>query len=317
MLATVDRAVKNRTPTFAIAAAMNGRRRTRSPSLYLWAKLRTDEPRSRGMLKVLVILIRYYHNSGQSQPSSVSAKLTYRTQPKLSGRQDAGANLDDCPHHFVERGAAAAHFCRSSCCAQPYGATLAQSIASWLTEKSIQLNLIFRAVWGIPGIGIRRPTGYALFTLPLLKGYSQPFSQRVSVRGASGTVFRSVDGRHVVKVFRDEQTARSEATLLKMCLDDPQLRVPTSRGLYSNTDNFAIVMSYAGTTMPHIFSPPDAQNRYNRNGIHHNDVRAENLMVNPYGVVTLVDFDKAVKTDGVRSRYLNGIGPRVSRQETK
>jgi hypothetical protein len=68
-----------------------------------------------------------------------------------------------------------------------------------------------------------------------------------------------VDGRHVVKVFRNEQTARSEATLLKMCLDDPQLHVPTFRGLYSNADNFAIVMSYAGTAMPHIFSAPDAQ----------------------------------------------------------
>lgn len=37
-----------------------------------------------------------------------------------------------------------------------------------------------------------------------------------------------------------------------------------------------------------------------RNGIHHHDVRAENLMVNPCEVVTLVDFDKAVKTDRCR-----------------
>ncbi|KAJ7467745.1 hypothetical protein FB451DRAFT_1560831 [Mycena latifolia] len=142
---------------------------------------------------------------------------------------------------------------------------------------------------GAPGIDIRMPTGYALFYPTAAE---RIFPAIFTTRLGSGRQ------RYCVP------TARSEATLLKMCLDDPQLRVPTFRGLYSNTDNFAIVMSYAGTAMPHIFSAPDAQKMeiisilksLHRNGIHHNNVRAENLMVNPYGVVTLVDFDKAVTT---------------------
>jgi tRNA A-37 threonylcarbamoyl transferase component Bud32 len=34
-----------------------------------------------------------------------------------------------------------------------------------------------------------------------------------------------------------------------------------------------------------------------RNRIHHHDVRAEDLMVNSAGVITLINFDRAVKVD--------------------
>jgi serine/threonine protein kinase len=35
-----------------------------------------------------------------------------------------------------------------------------------------------------------------------------------------------------------------------------------------------------------------------RKGIHHHDVRAENIMLNHRGLVTLVDFDRARIVDG-------------------
>ncbi|KAJ7824080.1 kinase-like domain-containing protein [Mycena olivaceomarginata] len=141
---------------------------------------------------------------------------------------------------------------------------------------------------------------------PVLKVYSPPFFTKRLGSGASGTVFRSADGRHVVKVFKDMQTAHHEATLLKLCLSDPHLRTPRFRGLYSNARAFAVVTSYAGTPLPDIFSAADDQKweivnilqLLHRNGIHHHDVRAENLMVNSAGVITLVDFDRAVKVDG-------------------
>ncbi|KAJ7125890.1 hypothetical protein C8R44DRAFT_117716 [Mycena epipterygia] len=91
-----------------------------------------------------------------------------------------------------------------------------------------------------------------------------------------------------------------------MCLDDPSLYIPKFCGLYSNSQNLAVVMSYAGTPLPHIFSAPNIQKQQivsmlkslHQKGIHHHDVRAENLMVGYDGVVTLVDFDRAVNVQG-------------------
>ncbi|KAJ7788349.1 kinase-like domain-containing protein [Mycena olivaceomarginata] len=181
-----------------------------------------------------------------------------------------------------------------------------RSFGSWLAEKCLQLTLILRMAWGSPGISIRLPTGYALFYPTSPESiFPAVFTKRLG-SGASGTVFRSADGRHVVKVFKDMQTAHHEATLLKLCLSDPHLRTPRFRGLYSNARAFAVVTSYAGTPLPDIFSAADDQKweivnilkLLHRNGIHHHDVRAENLMVNSAGVITLVDFDRAVKVDG-------------------
>ncbi|KAJ7077490.1 hypothetical protein C8R44DRAFT_826067 [Mycena epipterygia] len=64
-------------------------------------------------------------------------------------------------------------------------------------------------------------------------------------------------------------------------------------------------MSYAGTAMKDIFSAPDDQKQQlvstlralHRRDIHRHDVRAENIMVNHRGVVTLVDFDRATIVD--------------------
>ncbi|KAJ7710838.1 hypothetical protein B0H17DRAFT_5488 [Mycena rosella] len=87
-------------------------------------------------------------------------------------------------------------------------------------------------------------------------------------------------GFHELSGFgRQRQTANNEANLLKLCLDDPQIRVPTFLGLYSNTRQFGVVMSYAGMAIPDIFCAPDEQKKQiifilkslHRNGIHHHD----------------------------------------------
>ncbi|KAJ7696110.1 kinase-like domain-containing protein [Mycena olivaceomarginata] len=184
--------------------------------------------------------------------------------------------------------------------------SMLQSFVSWFAEKRLQFALVLQMVWGTPGIGIRMQTGHVLFYPTGPESiFPTVFTERLG-SGASGTVFRSADGRHVVKVFKNIQTAHHEATLLKMCLSDPHLHTPRFRGLYSNSRDFAVVMSYAGTPLPDIFSAADIQRReivtilklLHRNGIHHHDVRAENLMVNHDGAITLVDFDRAVKVDG-------------------
>ncbi|KAJ7710952.1 kinase-like domain-containing protein [Mycena rosella] len=154
------------------------------------------------------------------------------------------------------------------------------------------------------------PTGYALLYSSGPERILPAVFTSYLGSGASGAMFRSADGRHVVKVFTDRQTANNEANLLKLCLDDPQIRVPTFLGLYSNTRQFGVVMSYAGMAIPDIFCAPDEQQKQiisilkslHRNGIHHHDVRAENLMVDHHGVIRIVDFDRAVKS-GVYCSY--------------
>ncbi|KAJ7843538.1 hypothetical protein B0H14DRAFT_2585677 [Mycena olivaceomarginata] len=176
----------------------------------------------------------------------------------------------------------------------------------YLTHALLLHRHINSAAFPWPGIGIRLPTGYVLFYPTGPESiFPAVFTKRIG-SGASGTVFRSADGRHVVKVFKDMRTGHHEVSLLKMCLDDPYLHTPRFHGLYSNAQNFAVVMSYAGTPLPDIFSAPDIQKveiinilkLLHRHEIHHHDVRAENLMVNSAGVITLVDFDRAVKVDG-------------------
>jgi tRNA A-37 threonylcarbamoyl transferase component Bud32 len=110
--------------------------------------------------------------------------------------------------------------------------------------------------------------------------------------------------------------------VLKLCLDHPGIRAPQFQGLYSGSRDLGIAMSYAGTAMKDIFSATDHEKfvfrlgypcaspdtvarqqlvsilqALHRKGIHHHDVRAENIMVNHRGFVTLVDFDRAVIVD--------------------
>ncbi|KAJ7440493.1 hypothetical protein B0H11DRAFT_2099297 [Mycena galericulata] len=186
------------------------------------------------------------------------------------------------------------------------GRPIVQSIFSWFMEAVIHVALIVGAVCGSRGIGVRTAEGFTLF-YPVGKDAIFPvvFSTRLG-SGASGIVFRSADGQHVLKVFTDEEKACNEATVLRLCLDHPEIRAPEFQGLYSNSHNFGIVMSYAGTAMKDIFSAPDDQKQQlvsilkalHGKDIHHHDVRAENIMVNHRGVVTLVDFDRAVIVDG-------------------
>ncbi|KAF7328434.1 Kinase-like protein [Mycena sanguinolenta] len=183
---------------------------------------------------------------------------------------------------------------------------IVHSVSSWLKDKAFQFMLIIGTVYGAPGIGLKTSNGYRLF-YPVGQENIFPsiFSRRLG-SGASGTVFLSTDGRHVLKVFANQERARSEANMLAACLEYPHINVPTFRGLYSDGHRFAIVMSYAGTGMENIFIASDDQKRQiitiltalHRKNIHHHDVRADNILVDHRGVVTLVDYDKAVTVNG-------------------
>ncbi|KAJ7734246.1 hypothetical protein B0H16DRAFT_154417 [Mycena metata] len=170
--------------------------------------------------------------------------------------------------------------------------SMLQSFASWFAEKRLQLTLILRAVCGVPGIGIRMDAGYVLFYPTGSESIFPAVFAKHLGSGASGVVFLSTDSRNVVKVFKDKRTAHHEADLLTMCHDDPWLRAPKFHGLYSDGHNLAVVMSYVGTPLRDIFSAPDAQKReivdilksLHRSGIHHHDVRAENLMIGHDGI---------------------------------
>lgn len=143
--------------------------------------------------------------------------------------------------------------------------------------------------------------------------------------GASGNVWRSTDGRHVIKIFTDARRAQAEAKVLASCVDFPGLAVPTFRGLFTDGRQYGIVTPYVGKTIGTI-SGADASQRHvshtahfsslspiliafraqlvqvlrrlHKHGIHHHDVRPENVMVNDAGVVTLIDFDRAQWVDG-------------------
>ncbi|KAJ7089613.1 hypothetical protein C8R44DRAFT_892302 [Mycena epipterygia] len=183
---------------------------------------------------------------------------------------------------------------------------IVHSLSSWLKDKALQLMLIIGTLYGAPGIGLKTSNGYRLF-YPVGQENIFPaiFSRRLG-SGASGTVFQSTDGRHVLKVFANEEMARSEANILAACLNYPHINVPTFQGLYSDGHRFAIVMSYAGTGMKSIFTASNDQKRQiiiiltalHQKNIHHHDVRADNILVDHRGVVTLVDYDKAVTVDG-------------------
>jgi hypothetical protein len=65
--------------------------------------------------------------------------------------------------------------------------------------------------------------------------------------GASGDVWRSSDGAHVIKIFEDSSAAQNEAEILFTCQRHPGLAVPTFRGLYSDGLRFGVVTFYSGT----------------------------------------------------------------------
>ncbi|KAJ7212492.1 hypothetical protein GGX14DRAFT_446564, partial [Mycena pura] len=186
------------------------------------------------------------------------------------------------------------------------GRLIVQSFLSWFMDMVVCVALIVATVYGSRGVGVRTSRGYALFySVGKETIFPAIFSTRLGA-GSSGTVLRSADGRRVLKVFTDVDKARNEAAMLKLCHEYPEIRTPQFLGLYSNPRNFGIVMSYAGTAVKDIYSAPDDQKRQlvsilkalHRKGIHHHDVRSENIMINSRRLVTLVDFDRACLVDG-------------------
>ncbi|KAJ7105375.1 hypothetical protein FB45DRAFT_904863 [Roridomyces roridus] len=189
----------------------------------------------------------------------------------------------------------------------PVGPT--RSIASWIRRQGLKLFLTVSALCGMPRVAIGLHGRWSLFRA--LDDHSPMMLPRIFTRyigaGASGNVWQSADGSHVIKIFRDEEAARNEAEILQRCLQDPELPVPTFRGLYADRGNrFGIVTTYVGTALGPIYDAEESKQyqlanalrALHRNGIHHHDIRPDNVMVNKQGGVTLIDFDRACQIDG-------------------
>ncbi|KAJ7076529.1 hypothetical protein C8R44DRAFT_863362 [Mycena epipterygia] len=138
--------------------------------------------------------------------------------------------------------------------------------------------------------------------------YSAPltFLSKYIGAGASGDVWRSSDGAHVIKIFENRSAAQNEAEILSTCQRYPGLAVPTFCGLYSDGLRFGVVTSYAGTAICSFRDATRDQRQQllrilltlHRNGIHHHDVRPANVMLDKSGILTLIDFDRAKRVDG-------------------
>ncbi|KAJ7144668.1 hypothetical protein C8R44DRAFT_974059 [Mycena epipterygia] len=182
-------------------------------------------------------------------------------------------------------------------------------IPSWIRQQALKLFLTVSYLCGIRTVAIGPDGRWSFFHG--VDHYTSLMLPRVFTRfigaGASGNVWQSSDGTHVIKIFDDGNVARHEAEILQRCLQDPKLAVPTFRGLYTDGhENFAIITPYVGTALGSIYEVEESKQRQlvetlhalHRNGIHHHDVRPDNVLVNEQGEVTLIDFDRACRIDG-------------------
>ncbi|KAJ6522454.1 kinase-like domain-containing protein [Mycena capillaripes] len=182
-----------------------------------------------------------------------------------------------------------------------------RAILGWIRRRALQLFLNMSAICGAPTIAIGPDNYWSLFH-PVYR--SPPFSSGIFDEfigaGASGNVWRSTDGRHVIKVFTDTCRAQAEAKVLASCADFPGLAVPTFCGLFTDGRQYGIVTPYVGKAIEATSGADASQRvqlvqvlrRLHKHGIHHHDVRPENVMVNDAGAVTLIDFDRAQWVDG-------------------
>ncbi|KAJ7721664.1 hypothetical protein DFH07DRAFT_1067559 [Mycena maculata] len=182
-------------------------------------------------------------------------------------------------------------------------------ISSWIRQQALKFFLVVTTVCGTPTVAVG-PQGRPVLFHGIDHGtFLMP--PRVFTRfigsGAIGNVWRSSDGSHVIKIFRDKDAAHHEAGILQSCLEDPELVVPTFRGLYTDgQEHFGIITPYAGTALGSIYEADESKQRQlvkilhalHRNGIHHHDIRPDNVLVNEEGKVTLIDFDRARRING-------------------
>ncbi|KAJ7439389.1 hypothetical protein B0H11DRAFT_1934538 [Mycena galericulata] len=121
---------------------------------------------------------------------------------------------------------------------------------------------------------------------------------KVVVR-ASGTVWRSAIGSDVVNlIFEDGDLPFHGAAVLETARE---FQVPRFRGVVSDGEETGVVMSYTGTPIQSIECAPDGQKQQlaqtimslHAIGIHHHDVRPDNVLIDTRGVLTLIDFDQA------------------------
>ncbi|KAJ7212496.1 kinase-like domain-containing protein [Mycena pura] len=168
-------------------------------------------------------------------------------------------------------------------------------LCSWATIAWLYCVLLWKAFCGRRGV-------YVL-------GGGQPafFKVRDDMRlgcGASGVVWRSAGGSQVVKLFRDPEAALHEAEMLQRAQG---LAVPTLQGVVEDAGETGVVMSYRGSAIRDFRETTHKQKRQlvqalkslHERGIHHHDVREENVLLDDDGTVTLVDFDRAEVVDGL------------------
>ncbi|KAJ7212490.1 hypothetical protein GGX14DRAFT_446563, partial [Mycena pura] len=185
----------------------------------------------------------------------------------------------------------------------------AHLIFSWIQQQALKVFLTVSTLCGIPTVAVGLDGRWSLFYA--VDGHTSLTLPRIFSRfigaGASGNVWQSIDGSHVIKIFSDGEAARNEAEILQRCSQDPELAVPPFCGLYTDgQEHFAIVTPYAGNALGSIYEAEESERRQlvealhalHRNGIHHHDIRSENVLVNEQGRVTLIDFDRASKIDG-------------------
>ncbi|KAJ6574114.1 hypothetical protein B0H19DRAFT_600469 [Mycena capillaripes] len=117
--------------------------------------------------------------------------------------------------------------------------------------------------------------------------------------GATGITLNSLAGSQVIKLFRDRDLAFHEANVLRRARGIPN--IPSFHGVVSNGDRIGVVLSYEGTairnlaslTLEHKRQLLETLHSLHDRGIHHHDVREQNIVVDHRGAISLIDFDCA------------------------
>ncbi|KAF7336807.1 hypothetical protein MVEN_02116500 [Mycena venus] len=178
-------------------------------------------------------------------------------------------------------------------------------IVSSLMILILYLSVFWRLLTGLRIIYIA--TGYKPTLFRVLRS-SRPVSwyfPHFVGEGASGAVWRSVDGTEVVKVYDDRDVALHEALILELAnTKDPDLPIPRFLGLVDDGDDLGVVMTYSGAPVSCISEDAIPQIRQtlialHAIGVHHHDVRPANVLVHHGGTVNLIDFDRAMLREGL------------------